>query len=204
MRRNRLFHTGWRRNLAMLILQLFCFAGRAGAQDIEVGARLDKICYPHRRADCAAYFCAAPVKSDIVFPLLKDSIGKIKIVGSPKADTVSDRNHPGQETITHHYTITCFDTGVYVISGLELTTKTGSFKTGTVTLEIKPVLVDTTKAFYDIKQPFAVSYNFWDWLKDHWVMVSIILACTAGGLCAVPLFQKQASGCGCPKAPGGA
>ena len=58
-------------------------------------------------------------------------------------------------------------------------------QTGTVTLQVKAVQVDTTKTFYDIKQPLAVSYTFWDWLKDHWLAVLLtlgLLLLIAGGV----------------------
>jgi hypothetical protein len=170
------FYTGSYRIILTLILFGVCFCFRATAQDIQVGARLDKSSIPIGDQTVLHLTARIPAKSIIAFPELKDSIGKIKIVKSGKLDTVLDRNNPATETITHNYTITSFDTGVYVIPELEFQTKAGNFKTGTVTLQVKAVLVDTTKAFYDIKQPFAVNYNFWDWLKDHWKLVLMILA----------------------------
>jgi hypothetical protein len=169
------FYTGSYRIILMLILLVACFCSKAGAQDVQVGARLDKNSIPIGDQTVLHLTARIPAKSVIAFPELKDSIGKIKIVKGAKPDTMLDKNNPATETITHNYTITSFDTGVYVIPELEFQAKAGNFKTGTVTLQVKPVLVDTTKAFYDIKQPFAVNYNFWDWLKDHWKLVLIIL-----------------------------
>ena len=169
------FYTGSYRVILMLILFGIGFYYTANAQDIQVGARLDKNSILIGDQTVLHLTARIPTKSIIAFPELKDSIGKIKIVKSGKLDTVLDKNNPANETITHNYTITSFDTGVYVIPELEFQSKEGTFKTGTVTLQVKPVLVDTTKAFYDIKQPFAVNYNFWDWLKDHWKLVLVIL-----------------------------
>jgi hypothetical protein len=171
----RYFYTGSYRVVLMLILFGACFCCKTEAQDIQVGARLDKNSILIGDQTVLHLTARIPAKSVIAFPELKDSIGKIKIVKSGKLDTALDKNNPATETITHNYTITSFDTGVYVIPELEFQAKAGNFKTGTVTLQVKPVLVDTTKAFYDIKQPFAVNYNFWDWLKDHWKLVLIIL-----------------------------
>src|ERR1700753_2886269 len=159
----------------MLILLGICFHFTVKAQDIQVGARLDKSSIPIGDQTVLHLTASIPAKSVIAFPELRDSIGKIKIVKATKPDTTVDKNNPATETITHNYTITSFDTGVYVIPELEFKAEKGSFKSGTVTLQVKPVLVDTTKAFYDIKQPFAVNYNFWDWLKDHWKLVLGIL-----------------------------
>lgn len=159
-----------------LILFLACFYCRANAQNIQVESRLDKVSILIGDQTTLHITAHIPAKSVITFPQLKDSIGKIKIVNGPKPDTVFDRNDPAGETITHNYLITSFDSGAYVIPELKFHTKEGAFKTGTVTLRVTSVPVDTTKIFYDIKQPFAVPYTFWDWLKDHWVLVVIILA----------------------------
>jgi hypothetical protein len=175
VRNKRYFNSGGHRNILMLILVLLCFFYDAGAQNIQVESRLDKVSIPIGDQTVLHLVAHIPAKSAISFPQLKDSIGKIKIVKGPKLDTAFDKNHPAAVTITHNYTITSFDTGIYVIPEFVFHTKSDSFKTGTVTLRITSVPVDTTKAFYDIKQPFAVSYTFWDWLKDHWLLVIVIL-----------------------------
>jgi hypothetical protein len=159
----------------MLILLLVCIYCRADAQNIQVASKLDKASILIGDQTVLRVTAQIPGKSVISFPQLKDSIGKIKIVRGLKPDTAFDRKEPATETITHNYIVTSFDTGVYVIPELEFHTPTGTFKTGTVTLQVRSVPVDTTKAFYDIKQPFVVPYTFWDWLKDHWITVAIIL-----------------------------
>jgi hypothetical protein len=153
-----------------------CFYCSAIAQNIEVGSRVDKTSIPIGDQTVLRISAHMPVKTDITFPLLADSLGKIQIVKSLKADTVIDKNDRSNETVTHNYLITSFDTGIYLIPEMEFHTKAGILRTGTVTIQVKSVPVDTTKAFYDIKQPFAVSYNLWDWLKDHWIWVVSILA----------------------------
>ena len=166
----RCFHPGLR-SILMGILFLAFFYDRGYAQDVQVGSKLDKYSMPIGAQTVLHISAHMPSKTEITFPELKDSIGKIKIVKSLKPDTAFDKNDPAKETITHHYVITSFDTGMYTIPGLPFRTKTALIPTNTVSLQIKPVLVDTTKTFYDIKQPFVVSYTFWDWLKDHWVWV---------------------------------
>ncbi len=170
------FHPGRYRDILIWIVVLACLCCKAGAQDIQVETKLDKASMPIGAQTVLHVSAHIPAKSAVSFPLLKDSIGKIKIVKGPKADTAFDKNNPGRETITHNYTITSFDTGVYIIPQLEFHSNSGVLETTPLTLHIQAVLVDTTKSFYDIKQPFVVSYTFWDWLKDHWVLVVIILA----------------------------
>ena len=157
-----------------LLLTGFCF--KANAQYVKVESQADRLSMPIGDQTILHVSASLPLKTDITFPEIADSIGKIKIVKSLKTDTVVDKNNPNLETISHNYTITSFDTGVYVLPQFTFHTKAGDIKTGTITLQIKSVPVDTTKAFYDIKEPIAVSYNLWDWLKDHWVIVVIVLA----------------------------
>ena len=157
-----------------LLLTGFCF--KANAQYVKVESQADRLSMPIGDQTILHVSASLPLKTDITFPEIADSIGKIKIVKSLKTDTVVDKNNPNLETISHNYTITSFDTGVYVLPQFTFHTKSGDIKTGTITLQIKSVPVDTTKAFYDIKEPIAVSYNLWDWLKDHWVIVVIVLA----------------------------
>ena len=157
------------------ILLLSSFGFKANAQYIKAESRIDRNSMPIGDQTVLHVSANMPLKTDVTFPVIADSIGKVKIVKALKADTVIDKTNPNLETISHNYAVTSFDTGVYVLPQFTFHTKAGDIQTGTITLQIKSVPVDTTKAFYDIKQPFVVSYNLWDWLKDHWVLVLCIL-----------------------------
>ncbi|QEM12918.1 hypothetical protein [Mucilaginibacter rubeus] len=109
-------------------------------------------------------------QDNVTFPKVPDSIGKIQVV-KVKADTVSDKSDLSIKTITRHYTITAFDSGRYAIPSYVFKSAVGDLPTETLTLDVKTVAVDTTKGFYDIKQPLAVHYTFWDWLHDNWKLV---------------------------------
>ncbi|WP_461449843.1 hypothetical protein [Mucilaginibacter sp.] len=163
-------------NSALFFILLLSSIGfKANAQYIKVESQADRLSMPIGDQTILHVSASIPLKTDITFPVIADSIGKIKIAKVLNADTVIDKKNPNLETISHNYAVTSFDTGVYVLPQFTFHTKTGDIKTGTITLQIKAVPVDTTKAFYDIKQPFAVSYNLWDWLMDHWVLVVSIL-----------------------------
>jgi hypothetical protein len=161
-------------SVLFLILLLSSIGFKANAQYITTESRLDRNSMPMGDQTVLHVSANMPLKTDITFPVIADSIGKVKIAKVLQADTVIDKNNPNLETISHNYAVTSFDTGVYVLPGFTFHTKTGDIKTGTVTLQIKSVPVDTTKSFYDIKQPIPVSYNLWDWLKGHWVLVLCI------------------------------
>lgn len=178
-------------NFMLTGLLLFCFYPKAKAQNIEVEARLDRVSIPIGDQTLLRVSAKMPLKTEVVFPVIADSIGKVQIVKSLKADTVTDKNNPGLATVTHNYAITAFDAGVYTFPAFVFHTKTGDFKTGAVTLQVKAVPVDTTKTFYDIKQPLTVSYTFWDWLKDHWLAVLLGLAAALAIAGLVYYYKKR-------------
>jgi hypothetical protein len=67
----------------------------------------------------------------------------------------------------------------------------GDLPTDTLNLDVRTVAVDTTKAFYDIKQPLTIKYTFWDWLRDNWKLIAGILAgLIVGGSSIFYLLKK--------------
>ncbi|QEM06565.1 hypothetical protein DIU31_024750 [Mucilaginibacter rubeus] len=159
--------------LAMLVL-LAGFYQTGRAQNFGAKATLDKksiLIGEQTQLNLSIRFHA---KDSIGFPKLADSIGKIRIVNF-KADTAFDKGDQSIETINRHYTITAFDSGTYIIPSYVFKSPVGDLLTDTLNLDVRTVAVDTTKAFYDIKQPLAVKYTFWDWLRDNWKLVTGIL-----------------------------
>lgn len=153
-----------------LIILCFGFALKSQAQNVKVETKVDKVSVPIGDQTTLRLIAHIPAKSDIQFPVLADSIGKIKIVKF-KADTTEDTSDPNTQVISHNYTITGFDAGTYTVPQYTFHTKAEAYTTDSLVVQFKPVAVDTTKAFYDIKQPLAVNYGFWDWLVDHWKWV---------------------------------
>jgi len=163
--------------ISILLLALTCFSLNTKAQVINTEAKLQQ--YSIRIGDQTKLFLSVhqPIKEHVNFPKLADTLtGKVQIVSALKPDTTFDKNDHTQATITHSYIITCFDEGTYTIPPFLLGTSGGVLKTNDLTLQVKTVKVDTTKAIYDIKQPLVVSYTLWDWLKDNWILIVVILA----------------------------
>jgi hypothetical protein len=108
----------------------------------------------------------------------------VLIVSAAKKDTAIDQNDKNRLAVTQTYVITSFDEGTYTIPEFALGSSTGVVKTSELTLQVQTVKVDTTKAIYDIKQPIAVGYNLWDWLRDHWVwvLVGLVIILIIGGI----------------------
>ncbi len=161
-------------NYILTFMFLACFCFKAAAQNIEVESKLQQ--YTIRIGDQTKLFLTVhqPASAHVGFPKLADTItGKIQIVNIGKPDTSQDKSDPKSITIIKSYTITCFDAGTQTIPSFAFDTAGGVLKTYELTLQVETVKVDTTKAIYDIKQPLAVSYTFFDWLRDNWYWVAL-------------------------------
>ncbi len=179
------YKIGLNRIILVFSFLLLSFGRQALAQNIQVDARLDRDSIPIGGQTLLHLSAKMPLKTAVTFPQLADSIGKVQLVKSLKADTAIDPKNPNLQTVTHSYAVTSFDPGVYTLPQFTFRTQTTDLQTGTITLQVKAIQVDTTKSFYDIKQPLAVSYTFWDWLKDHWLAVLLtlgLLLLIAGGI----------------------
>jgi hypothetical protein len=160
--------------LALLLFST-CFSYKAGAQNVQVAAKLQQ--YTIRIGDQVKLFLSVdqPADMHVNFPKLADTIGKVLIVNAYKPDTTHDKNNPKTIEVIQSYTVTCFDAGTYTIPPFEFGTPGGILKSNELTLQVETVKVDTTKAIYDIKQPLAVRYTALDWLKDNWLWIMLPL-----------------------------
>jgi hypothetical protein len=158
----------------VIVLALACFF-KANAQTVQVVAKLDSSGIKIGEQTKLNFIVHQPVKERVNFPKIADSIStKIQIVGASKPDTTFDQSRTNI-TVHKSYTITAFDAGTDTIPSFDFGASAGVQKSNPLTLTVTTVKVDTTKAIYDIKQPLAVSYTLWDWLRDHWVAVVIVL-----------------------------
>jgi len=149
-----------------------CASLSANAQSIQVEAKLQD--YTIKIGDQTKLFLVVHkgVNQQVNFPKLTDTItGKVLVVSANKADTVFDQNDRTKVTITQSYTITSFDAGAYTMPPFEFGSTSGVIKTNELSLQVQTVKVDTTKSIYDIKQPLIVTYGFFDWLRDNWILV---------------------------------
>jgi hypothetical protein len=118
-------------------------------------------------------------------------VGKVQVVSINKPDTTYDQVDKTVITVTQSYTITSFDAGTYTIPAFSIGSETGVAKTKELTLQVETVKVDTTKAIYDIKQPFAVNYTWLDWLRDDWYWIAGPLALIAGIVGLILYLRKR-------------
>ncbi|QKJ28684.1 hypothetical protein HQ865_02555 [Mucilaginibacter mali] len=161
----------------MLVGLIWAFAFGAKAQDVTVNARLDQQTLKIGDQTQLHLIVRQPLKGKVVFPKIADTlISKVQVLKAGKQDTTVDHNDPKMISVSRSYTITSFDAGTYTLPALAFKADTSTIKSNELILEVQTVKVDTTKAIYDIKQPLAVSYTFFDWLRDHWLAVALGMA----------------------------
>jgi len=178
--------------ILIFLIVLTGFIQTAAAQDIQVSARLDQGAIKLGDQTKLRLIVHQPVKEHVNFPQLTDTLtSKIQIIGPGKLDTVLDQNDHKQATVTQTYTITSFDAGSYNVPSFKFGSKDSVLLSNDVNLLVQAVKVDTTKAIYDIKQPFAVSYTFMDWLKDNWVWVVMGLAIILAVIGVIYYLKKR-------------
>ncbi|HAL82542.1 MAG TPA: hypothetical protein DCO83_10150 [Mucilaginibacter sp.] len=140
--------------VSLLFLTGFYF--KAGAQNVQVEAKIDQTTIRIGDQTKLHLTVHQPVKEQVNFPKLTDTItGKVLIVSANKPDTAVDKNNQGSIMVSQTYTITSFDAGTYTVPQFAFGTKAGVLKTNELTLQVETVKVDTTKAIYDIKQPLV-------------------------------------------------
>jgi len=160
----------------LAILFITCLVNNSSAQNIKVEAKLQD--YTIKIGDQTRLFLEVnqPAKEHINFPVFTDTItGKVQIVSANKPDTVVDQKDHNHITVTRSYIITSFDAGTYTLPAFAFGSGAGVLKSNELTLQVQTVKVDTTKSIYDIKQPLTVTYTFWDWFKDNWIWVGVVV-----------------------------
>lgn len=179
-------------HILVSLLFLTGFYLDAGAQNIQADAKLEQSTI---RIGDQTFFTLSvrqPAKEKVNFPQLTDTlVSKVQIVKAGKLDTVSDKNDAKSITVKREYTITGFDAGTYTIPSLSFGTSGGVIKTNELTLQVATVKVDTTKGIYDIKQPLAVTYTFWDWLRDNWYWIALIAAVILAVIALIWYLKKR-------------
>ena len=114
---------------------------------------------------------------------IPDTLGKVEIIEKSKIDTI--RSSDSTSIVNRQqFTITCFDSGYYVIPPFRFTdpanadTSTNFAETQPMLFTVKTIPVDTTKAIRKIKGPVEVPFSFEDllpYLIGFWILAAVIL-----------------------------
>ncbi|MDP4275822.1 MAG: hypothetical protein Q8907_16260 [Bacteroidota bacterium] len=112
----------------------------------------------------------------ISFPVVGDSLMKnVEVVAKTKVDTtvLPDK----RLKLTQEYMVTSFDSGCYRIPAFKFMVNNDSLLTAPLSLMVNTIAVDTTKDFYDVKEPVNVPWSFREIMP--YILGIIILAIIA-------------------------
>lgn len=124
------------------------------------------------RVDTNSVLIGQPIRVDIFsnlsqdldfeWPNISDSLGPLEVLKKSPVDTIDTL---GQWLVYQSILVTQFDSGYYKIPAQKLKYKDSdgledSFLTNSIAVIYNTVAVDSTKAYYDIKQPMSVEYYY--------------------------------------------
>lgn len=130
----------------------------------------------------------------VVFPE-GETFSPLEMVESLEADTLKAN---GNYRLLKEYFLTKFDSGKYVIPAQEVLIESDSFFTDSIAVEVKDVIVDTTKQkLYPIKPSVEVppGFSISDWL---WWLLAILLL---GALVTFLIIRKKRKDAAEPELP---
>ncbi|WP_281988498.1 DUF4381 domain-containing protein [Aquimarina aggregata] len=121
----------------------------------------------------------------VVFPEGK-TFTPLEVIESYKIDTAKNGNKLG---LTKEYALTQFDSGHYTIPRQKVMVGDQIFFTDSLKVEVRDVLVDTTKQkMFEIKPMADVDASFFNWKKYIWWILTPLLII---GLIAFLLFRRK-------------
>lgn len=110
----------------------------------------------------------------VILPAFNDSLGKFLIVSKSKIDTIIENK---TRILSQNIVLTIFDSGVYIIPGLEFGfiagTDTSFLLSDNFSVQVSSIPVDTTKPIKDIKPILDYPISLMDYL---WYFVIGLLA----------------------------
>ncbi len=178
------------------LIAIFLFAsliipGLASAQNIEFTAELDTNVIRIGEQTGLRYELKVPKGKIADFPQINDTISGIEVLDIGIVDSIVE----GLSTLySQRFIITAFDSGFYVIPPVFLsndsariaTDKTG-VSTEALLLEVRTVVVDTSKAIKDIKGLQQMPFSWQEALPYLFGVIGLILF----GLLIYYLIKKQ-------------
>ncbi len=122
----------------------------------------------------------------VVFPE-GQTFTPLEVIESYKIDTARNNN---KWSLTKEYALTQFDSGHYTIPRQKVMVGDRIFFTDSLTVEVRDVLVDTTKQkMYEIKPLVEVDASFFNWKKYVWWILGGLLV--LGGIAFFLLRRKK-------------
>lgn len=152
----------------LMILSLFSFVTLGSSQGVSVKAFSDTTTILIGQQFNLQLQLSHPLSQKINWIDIPDTLGKLEILQKSKIDTLlGDASLLTRKQIL---TITCFDSGFYVIPPFLFSyqqagdTLTNYAESQPLLITVNTIPVDTTKAIKDIKAPVEVPWTFSDFL----------------------------------------
>lgn len=159
-----------------------CIALPTFADNVVVSAKMDSTAI-WMGEQTFIHLEVAQDKGKIVqFPLFSDSlVTGVEILNISKPDTTELSDSRIQ--INQNILVTSFDSGFYYIPPFKYVLNKDTFSTGTLSLKVVPLEVDTTAAPFDIKGVQAPPFVLRDFISDAaLIIIGLILFLGAAGL----------------------
>lgn len=180
------------RSILFCILLVNFSYGQSVNSESSIDTNVVKIGQPIKLHLQVAY----PPGAKIEWPNIKDSLGKLEVIGRSKIDTIQDAN---SNTFLQRQTIqlTSFDSGNVVIPSLNFTYTIGK-DTNKLTsftrphfVSIQGIAVDTTQEIKDIKAPIEVPFTFVDFIKEYGIFIGVGILLTALAIALYFYLKKR-------------
>jgi len=143
----------------ILILSVMFWAELLQAQQLKATARIDSTSILLGDQVKLILEIEAPKSAAIQFPAVPDTLaGLIEVLTRAKTDTLESGSQ-FTEKQSKAYTITCFDSGSYIIAPQWFTVSVNgvadSVATNPVILYVNTMVIDTSRGLTDIKMPYG-------------------------------------------------
>jgi len=115
---------------------------------------------------------------DIQFPYLQDELTEgLEILEVTPVDTTNpNANEPHLYQLSQRYTVTAFDSGLYVVKPFGILVNGDSLFSNRLQIAVQTLVVDTTQmAIFDIKEVYDIELTLGDYLALYGWMVLLIL-----------------------------
>lgn len=187
-------------NRFIVLLLSLLFVGRLSAQNIEYGVQLDTTYMLIGEQQRLTFRVKTDQPLRIQFPALRDTVvSGVEIVNGPVRDSVKAKD--GSWLYEASYTITVFDTGVYIIPQMPIVVETDNYnnvlRTDSIGLVVNTYEVDQNKGNYDIVTTYNTPWTFAEVLPYVlWTILALLVV--GGGVWLVrryrshkPIFHRE-------------
>jgi len=174
----------------LLLVLLFLLPNTASSQEIRLEASLDTTEMLIGDQIKFRFHVNVPPGSNVDFPMITDTLTSgIEVLKTGQIDTLSGNNSTIR--LSQELLITSFDSGFFKIPPYPFIVSTPKIKdtlfSSPVFLTVHTLEVDTTKAIFDIKEPYTAPFTF----KEGLPYLLIIIGVLGFGFVIFYFFRKR-------------